>query len=138
MHAAPLTEGDVDRGQVPDLRWLRAVVALAPHLRGSDPMRDAFVDWVSSHFDEDAAALFVTHLKRARELRAEGGLSDAHTMTSWRCSKPAPRYITATAEGCAQPRRAARGCIHCITRRWRWSRPGVNPPSLRETAVPRQ
>ena len=84
MTAAPLTEGDVDRGQVPDhLRRLRAVVALAPHLPGSDPMRDAVVDWVSSHLDEDAAALSVAHLKRAHELRAEGGLSDAHTMTSW-------------------------------------------------------
>ena len=31
----------------------------------------------------DAAALSVAHLKRAHELRAEGGLSDAHTMTSW-------------------------------------------------------
>jgi len=60
MTAAPLTEGDVDRGQVPDLRRLRAVVALAPHLPDSDPMRDAVVDWVSSHLDEDAAALFVT------------------------------------------------------------------------------
>jgi len=85
MTAAPLTEGDVDRGQVPDLRRLRAVVALAPHLSGlrSDAGRGRGLDWVSSHLDEDAAALYVTHLKRAHELRGEGGLSDAHTMTSW-------------------------------------------------------
>ena len=41
------------------------------------------VDWVSTHLDDDAAALFIAQLERARELRAEGRLSDAHTMTSW-------------------------------------------------------
>ena len=102
MTAAPLTEGDVDRGQVPDhLRRLRAVVALAPHLPGSDPMRDAVVDWVSTHLDEDAAALFVTHLIRARELRAEGGLSDAHTRSPGWWPVTVPGAWTST---CCPPR----------------------------------
>jgi len=46
-------------------------------------MWDAIVDWLSTHLDDDAASLFIAQLERARELRAEGRLSDAHTMTSW-------------------------------------------------------
>ena len=83
MTAAPPTEGDIDRSQAPDVRRLHAVAALTPHLRGCDPMRNVVVDWVSTHLDDDAAALFIAQLERARERRAEGRLSDAHTMTSW-------------------------------------------------------
>ncbi len=82
MTTAPLSEGDVDCTQAPDVRRLLAVATLTPHLPGSDPMWDVVVDWVSTHLDE-AAALFITQLERARELHAEGRLSDAHTMTSW-------------------------------------------------------
>jgi len=81
--AAPLTEGDVDRRHAPDVHRLQAVAALTPHLLSSDPMWDVVSDWVSTRLDDDAAALFVAQLERARELRAEGRLSDAHTMTSW-------------------------------------------------------
>ena len=81
--AAPLTEGDIDRSQAPDVRRLHAVAALTPHVPGSDPMWDEVVDWVSTHFDDGAAALFIAQLERARDRRAKGWLSDAHTMTSW-------------------------------------------------------
>ncbi|MDQ4033719.1 MAG: hypothetical protein M3332_16335 [Actinomycetota bacterium] len=72
MTAAPLTEGDIDRRQAPDVRRPQALAALTPHLRGCDPMWDVVVDWVSTHLADDAAALFVAQLKRARELRARG------------------------------------------------------------------
>jgi len=81
--AAPLTEGDVDRRQAPDIRRLQSAAALTPHLLSSDPMWDVVVAWVSTHLDEEAAAPFIAQLQQARERRAEGRLSDAHTMTSW-------------------------------------------------------
>ena len=61
-------------------------------------MWDVVLDWVSTRLDDDAAVLFVAQLERARELRAEGRLSDAHTMTSWALQRHAPRCTAATAD----------------------------------------
>lgn len=75
-----LTEGDVDRGQQPDLARLRVVAVLAPHLPTTHPMFATVLDWCASY---DAAEVFVRRLEQARRMRDAGKLTDGELMASW-------------------------------------------------------
>ena len=75
-----VTEGDVDRGQPPDLARLRAVAVLARHLPTTHPMFATVLDWCARY---GAAEAFVRWLEEARRMRDAGKLTDGELVASW-------------------------------------------------------
>ncbi len=75
-----VTEGDVDRGQPPDLARLRVVAILAPHLPPTHPIFGDVLDWCVRY---GAVEVFVRWLEEARLMRDSGKLTDGELMASW-------------------------------------------------------
>jgi hypothetical protein len=80
-----LTEGDVDRGNPPDLARLHALAVLAQHLPPTHPMFGNVLDWCVRY---GAVEVFVRRLAEARRMRDAGPLTDGELMASWALQQP--------------------------------------------------